>query len=123
MLLHALLLIALTGLGAFAGSVAARRCSLKVQDLKRLRLEPGDKVVLRLAAGLDASSGAIDGIEEQLRTIFPDNQVIVLADDHDFTVVRRESSRGPRAAVMKRGGISPRVKGDAPTTNPGKLTS
>lgn len=117
MLLHALMLIALTGAGAFVGSVAARLRSLKVQDVKRLHLEPGDKVVLRLATGFD-SAAAIEGIEEQLRAIFPENRVIVFTDDHEFSVVRRPD--GLSATVMKRGGMCVRVKGDAPTSPPPK---
>lgn len=120
MLLHSVLLICLTGLGAFAGSVAARRRSLKVQDVKRLHLEPGDKVVLRLAPGFGGSLAFVESIEKQLRGIFPDNKVILLTEDHEFTVVRNSPSRGPGAAMMKKGGTSPHVRVDAPSSPPQK---
>ncbi len=53
-------------------------------SVKRLRLRPGDIVVLQTTAN---TMLAVATIRERVAEFFPNNKVIVLAKDHDLSVI------------------------------------
>lgn len=60
----------------------------------RLRLKPGDTVVLRLAE--TPTPDRVKALKEDLRGVFPDNKVAVLGPDAELQIVEgylKESTR------------------------------
>lgn len=57
----------------------------KIKDIERIRLNPGDKLVVTLPE--DTTPGVLDFIGEQLRDVFKDNVVLVVTDKMKFKVV------------------------------------
>lgn len=58
-----------------------------VTDVKRVHLEPGDVVVVRLSRRLEP--GDLVAMRETLRGIFAGHQVLVLSDEADLEVMRK----------------------------------
>lgn len=59
---------------------------IMLEDVKRLRLEPGDTLVLRAAAPMEEE--ILDALREQMRAAFPDHRTLVLVgSDLDLTAV------------------------------------
>ena len=58
-------------------------------EIAKLRLEKGDKLIVRIR---DASlpSEAIDAIAETIKELFPDHEVILVVGDIDFEVLKNE---------------------------------
>ena len=59
-----------------------------IQDVQRLRLEPGDTLVF--LSDLRLSSSSKERIAKQLKEVFPDNRVIVLDSGARLAVVGKE---------------------------------
>lgn len=53
-----------------------------------LKLEPDDVLIARIDAG-HMYNVDTQGLATELKGVFPDNQIIVLADNVDFEVVKR----------------------------------
>lgn len=69
---------------------------ITIEEVKRLHLEDGDTLVLRVGMGLDADS--IKYLTEQMREAFPDHRVAVLQGDMDLEVVGAPA--GPAEIVL-----------------------
>jgi hypothetical protein len=63
---------------------------ITLEDVKRLRLEPGDTLVLRLGHFLPAD--VVAHLQAQMKAAFPNHRTVVLADDMELEVVSGESS-------------------------------
>lgn len=60
---------------------------LTIADVRRLRLNPGDTLVLRVR---DLTPDVAEHCVEMLRSTFPDNRALVLDPDADIGVVERQ---------------------------------
>lgn len=58
------------------------------ESVKLLRLQPGDVVVLRLSG--EPSEQDIADITERLKSTFPGHQAVVLSDDAELQVFRKD---------------------------------
>jgi hypothetical protein len=58
---------------------------IQIEDVKRLRLAPGDVLVLKLAKDLRHKD--VEHLQAEMRRTFPDHTVVVLAPDTDLVVV------------------------------------
>lgn len=83
-----------------AAKRGASRESTLVRELRVIDAQPGDKIVLTLGdRGVSyASEAMIERISSQTKAVFPDNQVIVLENEMDLSVVR---ASGAPSAVGK----------------------
>lgn len=68
----------------------ARDLLERIEEIRVVRLRPGDVVVARSAVALDQEDSR--EIAEALKSLFPDNKCILLAGGIDIEVVRPEGS-------------------------------
>lgn len=74
--------------------------SIHLEDVKRLRLEEGDVLVLH-ATSSDLDEAEIDALRDQMETVFPDHRTAVLAGDLDLQVVATDERGSTEAALAK----------------------
>ena len=74
------------------GARAAKRVyrDALVSEVKRLSVGPGDKVLVKVNG--HASAASIESVREVLKPIFPDNEVLLLADGIDLSVAAVDSA-------------------------------
>lgn len=58
---------------------------MDIEDVKRLKLAPGDVLVLRTGPGTTAEKARV--IADQLAPVFPDNKVVTMSNDVELAVV------------------------------------
>jgi hypothetical protein len=68
--------------------VTVRGADALIEEVRVLRLQPGDEIVLRLSRSL--SKGAMAGLIEQAEQRWPGHRVTVLHEDVVLEVVRAE---------------------------------
>ena len=73
------------------GKQAAKRIhrDALVSEVSRLSLEPGDKLVVKVAMS-KLTADAAKAIEEQLKPRFPDNEILICDGDTNLSVVVAE---------------------------------
>jgi len=59
--------------------------TIEIEDVKRLRLQPGDVLVVRMPVRVSQEAAA--AIVDDLDGCFPDNRVVVLAPGVELEVV------------------------------------
>lgn len=60
---------------------------INIEDVKRLHLEPGDALVLKVAQG--TTVGTCERLKAALFKAFPDHTTVVMTHDLDLAVVER----------------------------------
>lgn len=58
---------------------------IKLKDVKRLRLNPGDSLVVRL--GEELTEEDIQRAMDNLKEVFPDNKILILGRDYELEVL------------------------------------
>ena len=66
--------------------------SIEVEELRKVRLEPGDVVVLRVSDDIDAATA--HACLDVLRQVFPDNRSVILQPGQDLEVVTSTNNSG-----------------------------
>ena len=65
---------------------------IEVEQLQKVRLEPGDVVVLRVSDDIDAAMA--HAYSDILRQVFPDNRSVILQPGQDLEVVTSTNNSG-----------------------------
>jgi hypothetical protein len=61
--------------------------TIEIEDVKRLHLNPGDVLVVKLSQSAD-----LGYVRDILKRIFPDNEVLLADQDVELTVVEKENT-------------------------------
>jgi hypothetical protein len=61
--------------------------TIEIEDVKRLHLNPGDVLVVKLSQSADHGYA-----RDILKRIFPDNEVLLADQDVELTVVEKENT-------------------------------